>query len=77
MHQPADTLRPDEESQQEQVVYHALHTFGGMFCVLLVYLLHNLKVLCRLSLGMVVVGTLADAEQLQLAVHAQIAVRGY
>ena len=76
-HQPADTLRPDEESQQEQVVYHALHTFGGMFCVLLVYLLHNLKVLCRLSLGMVVVGTLADAEQLQLAVHAQIAVRGY
>ena len=76
-HQPADTLRTYKEPKQEQIVHHALHTLGGMLGVLLVYLLHHLKVLLGLALGLVVVSTLADAEKLQLAVYAQLVVRGY
>ena len=76
-HQPADTFRADNEAQQGQMVNHALHTLGGMLGVLPVYLPHHLKVLCRLALGLVVVCTLADAEKLQLAAHAQPAAWGY
>ena len=76
-HQPADALRTYKETKQEQMVYHALHTLGGMLGVFPVYLLHHLKVLCRLALGLVVVRTLTDAEKLKLAVHAQLVVWGY
>ena len=57
-HQPADTLRADNEARQRQVVHHALHTLGGMLRVLPVYFLHHFKALCRLALGLVVVCTL-------------------
>ena len=76
-HQPADTLRTDKEPQQEQVVNHALHTLGGMLCVFPVYRIHQLKILSGFALGLVVVSTLAEAEKLQLAVHAQTKVGGY
>ena len=76
-HQSADALGTHKETKQEQMVHHALHTLGGMLSVFLVYLLHHFKVLCRLALGLVVVSTLADAEKLQLAVHAQLVVWGY
>ena len=76
-HQPADTFGTDKEAQQEQVIHHALNALGGMLRVLPVYLPHHLKALRGLTLGLVVVCTLADAKKLQLAVHAQPAARGY
>ena len=76
-HQPAHALGADKESQQEQMVYHTLHTLGGMLGMLLVYLLHHLKVFYRLFLWLIVVGSLADVKKLQLAVHTQITLWGY
>lgn len=76
-HQPAHPLWPDEEAQQTQMVYHTLHTSRRMLSVLLVYLLHQRQVLITLALGLVVVRPLADAEKLQLAVHAERMLRGY
>ena len=76
-HQPADALRTYKEPWQKQMVHHALHALGGMLGVLPAYLLHHFKVLCRLALGLVVVNSLADAEKLQLGVHAQPEVGGY
>ena len=75
-HQPADALRTYKVSKQEQMVHHALHALGGMLGVLLVYLLHHLKVLLGFALGLVIISALADAEKLQLAVHAQHVVGG-
>ena len=76
-HQPADALRAYKDPKQEQMVHHALHALCGMLSVLLVYCLHYVKVLLRFSLGLIVVGAFADAEKLQLAAHAQVAVWGY
>ena len=76
-HQPADTFRADNEAQQGQMIHHALHTLGGMIGVFPASLPHHLKALRGLTLGLVVVCPLADAEKLQLAVHAQPAAGGY
>lgn len=76
-HQPADTFRADMEPQQRQVIHHAIYALGWMLRVLPVYLPHHLKVLRGLTLGLVIVCPLADAEKLQLAVHAQPTDGGY
>ena len=58
------------------MIHHALHAFGWMLSVLLIYLLHNLKVFRLFALRLIVVGSFTDAEKFQLGVYALVRSQG-
>ena len=72
LHEPPDPLRVHLVSLQAQNIRHHAHPQSGVLEVEFVHAAHQREIECAFSPGCVVEGVAADAEQLTLALNANI-----